>query len=203
MDKRILIIFAAMAATIAIMVFAASYDARFTSLGAALGFAVLAADAGLSANRTLWKRAAAEPKDPEIAFRASQLNARLMAAVYGWGALAIFAVYGLTELWWFHSWQYGLAMGLIAALLLGFTHLLGDPESLFRSRRSLDASAVMAALQAAGAAAGLSFLFGAGKHLTLKSDWAANHVFIAGGLAIIAVSVLATVTHFRLRRAGA
>lgn len=120
--------------------------------------------------------------------------------VYGWGALALFAIYTLTELWWFHSWQYGAAMALIAAALLGFVHVLGDEESLFRSQVSLDVSAMLGLAQAAAAAVALGMLAASGKLESVKADWPANHVFVAGGLALIVISVIAAVTHFKLRR---
>ena len=192
------------AITAGLMAVAAAYGAKFTSLGAALGFAILAIDVSLRSNREIWKDAAGALKEnPDAAFLASQVNGRLMSGVYMWGALALLLIYSTTELWWFHSWQYGLAMALIAAALMGYVYLLGDRESAFRSMRSLDISAALALAQAAGAAVALGFLISSGKLASLKADWPANHVFLAGGLAIIPLSLAAAITHSRLKRAGA
>lgn len=190
-------------ATAALMAVAAAFEAKFTSLGAALGFAILAIDCALRCNRDYWKDAgAALRSDPEAAYSASRMNGRIMSSVYLWGALAILLVYSTTGLWWFHSWQYGLAMAFIAAALLGYVHLLGERESVFRSPASLTVSAGLAVAQAGGAAVALGFLISSGKLASLKSDWPANHVFLAGGLALIPISLAAAVTHLRLSKAG-
>lgn len=193
----------AMAATTAIMVIAAMLGAKFTSLGAALGFALIAGNSALALNQGyLGNPSGALIVNPDAPLRASRTNARLMALIYGWGALAIFAIYALTELWWFHSWQYASAMGLIAALLMGFAYLLNDPASQFRSPIALDVSALLAVAQATGAAMGIFFLINSGKLASIKSDWPANHVFVGGGLAIIVVSIVSALTHLRLKRAA-
>ncbi len=189
-------------ASVAFMVGAVIFKAKYTCLGAALGFAIIIIDTAFAINRPIWSNAAAAMRDdPEAQLHASRRNARLMAMVYGWGALALFAIYALTELWWFHSWQYGAAMALIAAALLGFVHVLGDEESLFRSQVSLDVSAMLAMAQAAAAAVALGMLIGSGKVGSIKADWPANHVFLAGGLALVVISAIAAITHFKLRRA--
>lgn len=184
------------------MALAVAYGAKYSCLGAALGFAIIAIEIALAANKPFLSDAyGAVTANPEAPLHASQQNARLMAAVYGWGAVAIFTVYGLTNLWWFHSWQYGSAMALIAAALLGFAYLLSDRESHFRSQRSLDVSAFLAMMQASAAAVGLGFLVASGKLVSVKPDWPANHVFLAGGLAIIFISITSAITHLRLRKA--
>jgi hypothetical protein len=193
----------AILASIAIMVLAASVGARYASLAAAVGFAIIAVEATVATNMPLWANAAAAIRaDAEAPVHASRRNARLMAMIYAWGALAIFATYGLTELWWFHSWQYGSAMALIGAVLLGFVHMLGDRESQFRTPTALDVSALLALVQCSGLALGLSFLFASGKIASSRTDWPANQVFAVGGLALIFISVASAITHFKLRRAA-
>lgn len=201
MQSRIPMLMLVLVASVAFMVGAVIFGAKYTCLGAALGFAIIIIDTAFAINRPIWSNAAAAMRDdPEVQLHASRRNARLMALVYGWGALALFAIYTLTELWWFHSWQYGAAMALIAAALLGFVHVLGDEESLFRSQVSLDVSAMLGLAQAAVAAVALGMLAASGKLGSVKADWPANHVFVAGGLALIVISVIAAVTHFKLRR---
>lgn len=202
--SRLLVLVLTMIGSSGVMAWAVSNGAFYTCLGAALGFAIIAIEITLITNRPFLRDAPGALKaDKNAPLNASQQNARIMAAVYGWGALAIFAIYGLTDLWWFHSWQYGSAMALIAAVLLGFDHLLSDRESHFRSPRALDISALLATAQASGAAVGLGFLVASGKLASTKPDWPANHVFLAGGLALIFISVASTITHLRLRRASA
>lgn len=204
LKSRLPVLFLAMIGSVGVMTFAAATGARFTCLGAALGFAIIAIEVALAANRPFLNDAPAAIKaDANAPLHASQQNARMMAIVYAWGSFGMFAVYWLTELWWFHSWQYGSAMALIAAALLGFDYLLNDPDSQFRSARSLDISAVLAMAQASGAAVGLGFLVASGKIASERSDWPANHIFLAGGLALIFISVAAAITHLRLRRASA
>lgn len=203
LNSRMPVFILTMIGSAAMMAIAAAYGAKFTCLGAALGFAAVAIEIAVGANRAFVANAkGALEENANAPLVASQQNARLMAVVYAWGAFAISAIYGLTELWWFHSWQYGSAMGLTAAALLGFAYLLGDRDSHFRSALSLDVSALLAMAQALGAAIGIGFLVASGKLLSEKPDWPANHVFLAGGLALIFISVTSTITHLRLRRAG-
>ena len=203
LKSRMPVLVIAMIGSAGVMAFAAATGATYTCLGAALGFAIIAIEIALAANRPFLNDAPGAVKaDADAPLYASKQNARIMAAVYGWGALAIFAVYGLTELWWFHSWQYGSAMALIAGALLGFDYLLSDRDSHFRTPRSLDVSAFLAMAQASGAAVGLGFLVSSGKLASTRPDWPANHVFLAGGLALIFISVAAAITHLRLRRAS-
>ncbi len=202
LQSRIPMLMVVIAASVAFMVAAVIFEAKYTCLGAALGFAIIIMDTAFAINRPIWSDAAAAIRDdPEAQLHASRRNARLMALVYGWGALALFAIYSLTQLWWFHSWQYGAAMALIAAALLGFVHILGDEESLFRSQTSLDVSALLAMAQAAAAAVALGLLITSGKFASVKPDWPANHVFLAGGLALVFISTIAAITHYKLRRA--
>lgn len=202
LSKRNLLLVFALLLSAGIMAAAAHYGAVFTSLGAAFGFAFAAIETALRANAgTLRNGGEDRPEGAacEPAHVASRRNAVIMAAVYGWGAAAFGAVYGLSGLWWFHAWQYGLAMALISAVLFGFAYLMDDEESAFRSPASLDISAGLAVLQAAGAAAALSFLVASGKLYSPKPDWAANHIFLGGGVALIGVSVIAALTHLRVR----
>ena len=52
-------------------------------------------------------------------------------------------------------------------------------------------------MQAAAVAAALAYLVGSGKLQTAKADWAANHVFIAGGVAIVLISIVSLLAHRR------
>jgi hypothetical protein len=100
-------------------------------------------------------------------------------------------VYLLSGLKWQHGWQYGTGMALIALAALAYA----------RSPRWLDAVAIVVALQGAASAIGLAVLAGSGKLASVKSDWAANVIFVAGGVTIAILSVLAVAAHRRSRAA--
>lgn len=187
---------AALAASVIVMWQAAKLDARAVSLAAALLFAAAVVGVALLINRM----ALSHPHREERAhFHMLRRNTRLIALIYAWGAAALLAVYVLGDLQWRHGWQYGSAMALIAGLLLWYVHSLGNPASAAASPAALRrAGGPLAMLHALAAAGGLVFLVGAGKLATLKGDWAANHVFLAGGLAVIAVSLLSVRTQRRL-----
>jgi len=152
-------------------------------------------------NRPLLAKGPPNQTSPSIEplIHASRRNARLMALTYAWGSLALLAVYKLSGLKWQHGWQYGSAMAVVAGALLLYVHKLGDPKTPLRSLTSLDATSYAALAQAIAAAGGLVFLVTSGKLWSGKQDWAANHVFIAGGLAIAGISLLAFLVHRRLR----
>lgn len=186
-----------MVASIASIVWSVGEGDRALTFAAALAFPAAAVLICVIINRPMWRLAGAG--DSAATINASRRNARLMALVYAWGAAAIFAIYSLTQLWWWHSWQYGLAMAFIACCLHVYAQRMRDPASPLVQPRVLDATAVLALVQAAAAAIGLAFLIGSGKLALSKPDWPANHVFIAGGLGLILISLIAAFTHRKLR----
>lgn len=109
-------------------------------------------------------------------------NTRFAAIVYAWGSVAMLGVYEGTGLHWEHGWQYGAAMGVAALGLLAFAGQLRGPDAkLKRLAFWLTLAHGVAAL------AGISFLLWSGKVWALRSDWAANVVFLAGGLGVIGI----------------
>ena len=56
-------------------------------------------------------------------------------------------------------------------------------------------------VQGVAALVGLVFLLGSGKMGTPRDDWAANYIFLFGGLAIVGLSAIAVITQRRLLRA--
>ena len=129
--------------------------------------------------------------------QAAHDNAAMMAGTFGWGGATILSSYYLTELFWHHAWQYGGAMVLFAAGMLAYAQLLRKPASRLRSRQMLKVAGVLAAIQAFAASAGLAFLISSGKLGIHKADWLANHVFLAGGLTIVVLSVFAAWAQLR------
>ncbi len=127
-------------------------------------------------------------------------NSFLLAATFAWGGTAILAAYLLTDLFWHHAWQYGLAMLIIATALLFYRRRLQQRDRNLVSPMALRISAWLALIQAIAALAGLSFLFASGKLARHNPDWIANHVFVAGGTIVIVVSLTAYFGRSRSRQ---
>jgi hypothetical protein len=121
---------------------------------------------------------------------AARHNGTLQGCAWGVAAASMFGVYLLSGLKWQHGWQYGSGMALIAVAALWFAN----------QPRWLNAVAVLVALQGAAAAIGLAVLAGSGKLASIKGDWAANVIFVAGGLALAVLSVMAVGAHRRAQR---
>lgn len=180
----------AAALSVAAMVLGAGRgDHLYPALAAGV-LAVVVVAAGLWRNAPLWSvGAGAGPADATKS--ALVANICLAAFVYAWGAAALFAVYSLSDLYWRHAWQYGLGAVIFA---LGLA-IYG---------RSVDATAGSAVppfsltlLHGAAVGGGLAYLLGTGKLATQRTDWVANDVFLAGGLSILALCVIAAVTQRR------
>ena len=127
-------------------------------------------------------------------------NSTLLGIAYMWGGLTMFAVYRLAGLRWQHGWQYALGMGALAALVMLYVWFLERPDSRLRSPAALAIAAQFTVIQAVGSLIGLGFLVGSGKIASAKGDWAANQIFVAGGLAIAVLSALAVYTTYRVSR---
>lgn len=183
-------------ATIVAMSAAAALDHRLASMIAAAVACLTLIFAAVALHGR--HNASVDGKDQQHI--AASDSARLMGIVYGWGGLAMLSVYLLSGLSWRHGWQYGSGMLLIAAGLFLLARALGDQHSRMSTPRLRDLTALVAGVQAVAATMALAILVYSGKLATPKGDWAANHIFMAGGLAIIVVSALAVVTHRRLRR---
>ena len=170
------------------------------SWAAVLIFVAALIATSLETNRPLW---VANPKarDPEAAATAAERNARLLVLAYAWGGLSMLAVYWLSGLHWQHGSQYAAAMGLMAVLLLGYVWMLAQPGSRLRRPRALALAAQLSALQALGALGELAFLLLSGKLSSIKGDWAANQIFLGGGVAVLVLSTIASFTQYKLMRA--
>jgi hypothetical protein len=186
----------ALAASVLAMVgAAANIDTTSSALAAGLfGLAIVV----VSLRINLPLIAGRAPVDAEAAIHASRRNARLMALTYAWGGIAMLAVHFLSGLWWWHSWQYGSLMALIAAALIAYVHQVGDPESHLRAPAVLDRLAWATAVQGLGAALGVAWLIRSGKPWFNNTDWVANHIFLAGGATIAVISAIAFLTHRRI-----
>ncbi|MBA4131212.1 MAG: hypothetical protein C0519_07285 [Hyphomicrobium sp.] len=143
-------------------------------------------------NRPAWLAEKDQP--PGLLFHTMRRNTRLAALTYAWGAAAFFAVYGLTDVTWQHGWQYGTAAALIAAGLLFYVRSMGDGDN------GTPPPIALTLLHGLAVLGGLVFLILAGKLLTQKGDWAANYIFLFGGIAIASICYVAAITQWRLRK---
>lgn len=121
-------------------------------------------------------------------------NARLASLIYAWGSAAMFAIYSLSDLTWRHAWQYGLGMALFALGILIYITIVGNrkPPTL--------PPLFLTILHGGAALGGLTYLIGSGKLQTVKSDWAANEVFLWGGIGIATLCFLTLATQLMHNR---
>lgn len=173
------------------------------SVFAGVAFTVAVLRVGWQMNRAWWNAApgvdigpAVIDVQPVMATR----NVQLVALVYAWGAMSLLCVYLLTTLHWQHGWQYGLGMGLIAVLIHGYARSIGARWT----PQLAGQLATVSLVHGWTATGGLLWLFATGKMLSIKGDWAANVVFICGGIMVVGISAMALRTgRFLARRATA
>lgn len=124
----------------------------------------------------------------------------LLALVYVWGGLAMSITYQASGLKWQHGWQYGLGMLLIGTGIALYARWLrkfpaGPSKDAARSR-----AVRLVMVQGVAALLGLLWLVFSGKLATLRDDWAANIIFLAGGSAVAGISAVIAQLHLALER---
>ena len=182
-------------------VIGASIRAPWVSGTAALFLPVMTILVSLRVNAPYWR--SGEPaRGSDTLIAASQSNAGLIAWTWGAGAACMLAVYLLSGLKWQHGWQYGTGMLLIAVLGFAYVRSLGTLGSPTRRPSLLTVAALMAAAQGIAAIGGIMILVLSGKVASPRGDWAANIIFVAGGLAITVLSAIAVRTWARLNPDG-
>ena len=186
-------------ASIVAMALAANQNWQILSIAAAAMAAIVLFQHAFTVNNQIGTDRQSGSALP-AAVAAGRANAQLIGTTYGWGGLAMLAVYMLSGLKWQHGWQYGSGMLLIALALHVYARMIAGSTSTFASPSALALSAYLALAQGIAAAIALAILILSGKLSTAKGDWAANHIFMAGGLAIVVVSFLAYATFRRLSR---
>lgn len=189
----------ALFASVVVMIVGAGRDLSWVTGCAAGFFAALAVGIGLGLNQPLW-RLDAFRITPEAAPIAAQRNAKLMALAWAWGAAAMAGVYTLGGLSWQHDWQYGSAMALIAVFTWGFGLAIARAVQPSTRQMLLLRGLQLTIVQGVAAAAGVFYLLAAGKLMSFRSDWAANQIFLAGGVAIALLSAIAVISQRRLMR---
>ena len=138
--------------------------------------------------------------NPDARADLSSLNAGLLASAFAWGGVTILAGYYLTDLFWHHAWQYGLGMCLAGLISFGMRWHLSQPECFLRQTQWLQRLTLLSGLLVVGAGAGLVFLLIAGKLKAVNADWLANHVFVAGGVSVMALSAIAVWAQLKVRQ---
>ena len=187
----------ALLASAAAMAWAASRLRPELAGAAAIAFVMLLILTALRSNRRLW-HLPIQPDGATAAPAAGVDNAGLIALAYGWGAAAMTTVYTWTGLVWQHGLQYAAGMGTIALLLALYARGLARPDSVLRSPVAQRFMLRLTLAHATAAAAGVAMLFVSGKLKSGRGDWAANIVFVIGGVTVFALSIMAATTQHRL-----
>lgn len=161
------------------------------SAGLLMAFAV---GTSLGLNAPLWSGSLAQGK-PHAVKSAYRGNVWLAALVYGWGASALFGMYSLSDLVWQHAFQYATGAALFSAGIALYGLHIGRRKSEPMPRL------LGSALHGAAAGGGVVYLVGAGKLATHRGDWAANEVFLWGGLAIVSLCAISALTEWKANQA--
>jgi len=162
----------------------------------AAAFAILLVTAALRTNSPIWRGGAT--KITTTPREALWQTTSLIMLAYLWCALAFYAVYLGTTLRWQHGWEYGSAMLLVAVGHAIYLWRLADPNASVSTPRAIGRAVGLAALQAIAIACGLIWLIQSGKLSSVKDDWAANQLFLAGGFTVMCLSVIIIKTHASL-----
>ncbi len=195
MRKRMLsILLLAGALSVGIAILAAARRSEATLALAALLFALQVLVVLLRTNVPLWRGSAGA--DAGWAWD----NSVLTAISYAWGAAVMLTVYPLGGLVWRHWWQYGLGMALLAAGTLVVAGYLVGARKPHDDGRGLVVLMRMTVGLVVAVVASLVYLVASGKLATPKDDWAANVVFITGGVTVLAISLASLLSY---RRVGA
>jgi hypothetical protein len=124
--------------------------------------------------------------------------ARNMGFVWSWGALGLLSTYGTGILRWTEWWQFLIAFVVAAGLCLFFAAILKkDAETGSRDETFLKLGRILTIVQFVGMVAVMLGLAIDGKmppNLNARvgwEDWAANHIFFFGAMALAAISAIA------------
>lgn len=192
-------ILAAMVASLAGMITGISSDMPRFSMAAAGLFGMALVATAVDVNLAWWRQGEAAAA-PDAQASAAISNTHLLVIGYFWGALALLLIYRMTSLRWQHGLQYGAGMAAIGWMALVYVHLLARPTSRLRTPAALMQATWLALAHGGAALGGVMFLLVSGKFNSIKGDWAANQVFLAGGLAVVGLSVVGAYTQLRLAR---
>lgn len=174
---------------------AASTSRKLEAAIAAAVFAIILIAAAMRMNAPLWRTTA----KPGVTQRDALWQTTLLIMLaYLWCGLAFYAVYLGTKLHWQHGWEYGSAMLLIALAHAFYLRRLSNPGDRVSTPSAIGRAVRLASYQGFAIAFGLIWLIQSGKLSSLKGDWAANQLFLAGGFAVMCLSVIVIKTNAAL-----
>jgi hypothetical protein len=177
------------------MTIAAATTNKVQSALAAAVFAIVLVATALRTNIPLWRRPAEAAARGVTQRDTLRQTSQLIMIAYLWCALAFYTIYIGTHVRWQHGWEYGSALMLIALGHLYYLWRIADPDDPLSRPAAIARVVRLAALQAIAIACGLLWLISSGKLSSLKGDWAANQLFLAGGFAIMCLSMIAIKSH--------
>lgn len=180
--------------SIAAMIWAASNSDRHWVALAAAAFATITIASTLISNAKICRTGTTPPID------ALQATTRFNALVYAWAAAAMLAIYLGTNVRWQHGWQYGTIFALIALAHATYIKMLAARVPSVSAPSAVARAAQLALVQGTAAVLALTWMISIGKLSTSKGDWAANTIFVAGGVAIAVISAVIYRTHRHLMR---
>ena len=155
--------------------------------------------ASLLRNRPLWDVGMARaPTERFETLRTASANARFMGFAYAWGSLSMATMYYLTDLKWYHAYQYAIYMGVPAIVSIIFARILLHSKGTGHTAGNLKLSMRLTIVQAVAMIGIIGYLLSSGKLKIIDRDWAADHVFLWGSLAILGLSILALAVQWRL-----
>jgi hypothetical protein len=198
---------AGIASAIAMIWGAAAGRSDVVTAGATL-FAVVAVLAAVVTGRQAWNWSSAASRAPLMpAYVALLQTTRLATIAYAWGAVTMQGLYltPLTGLRWQHGWQYAAVMALLAVASALFSRSMKQPlpgENPAGWERHFRWAMPLAGAQGVVAFIGAASLLVSGKIASVRADWAANRVFLALAVAILAVSLASLIVQRRLQVAG-
>lgn len=187
---------ATLAAALIAMYLATSALQKAEAATSAAAFAILLITSAIRTNSPLWRSGAIKIAITQR--EALWQTTLLIMLAYLWCALAFYAVYLGTTLHWQHGWEYGSAMLLIALAHAFYLRRLSNPGDRVSTPSAIGRAVRLASYQGFAIAFGLIWLIQSGKLSSLKGDWAANQLFLAGGFAVMCLSVIVIKTNAAL-----
>ncbi len=190
----------AMVASIAAVVSGVHAGQAWLSWASVLMFGLVLVATAVDLN-DVWISAPAEAVVGDAPMVAARQNAELISLAYLWGTMAMGAIYQLTDLRWQHGLQYATGMAVIGLVFHVYAYLISQPGHALRSPKALGLAALLVLLHGVAALVGVGFLLLSGKLVSVKGDWAANQIFLAGGLSVAVLSALAWRSQVKLNGA--
>ncbi len=185
--------------SVGLMYFTASQHAYFANTLVAAMTCISLISVAFVRNRPLWDTAMAKmPTERFEVLRTASANARFMGFAYAWGSLSISSMYYLTDLYWYHAYQYSLYLAVPAIISLVFARVLRSSKGSGYTEGNLRLSKQLALLQAFAMCGVVLYILVSGKLGVIRKDWAADHVFFWGAIALLVLSILALAVQWRL-----